>query len=60
MKDFYTSWWREGWRAAWRQHRKGLPIERGKKLPLVGSPQYTDWRNGITAYRDEHGLEDED
>ena len=57
MKDFYVSWWNKGWRAAWRHHRKGIPIGRGF---VPSGAKYADWRNGVTAYRDKHGLPDND
>ena len=57
MKDFYVSWWDAGWRAARRYHRNGTPIWRGY---VPKGARYVDWRNGVTAYRDEHDLPDND
>ena len=57
MKDFYITGWNRGWMAGWRHHRKGIRVSRGF---IPKGAKYVDWRNGLTAYRDQHGLPDND
>jgi len=54
MPDFDSNVWDAGYSAAEQEHKNGLPCSRN----FIGNS--VDFRNGMTAYRDEHNLPDDD
>ena len=55
--NFNAAVWDAGWEAARQHHVNARPLAESYPPPL-GTTDYMDWRNGVTAYRDEHNLED--
>ncbi len=54
-EDFDPGSWDAGYNAAAIEHRTGYPCSRS----YIG-PNKEDFRNGMTAYRDEHDLPDDE
>lgn len=55
-EDFNVERWDAGWEAAAREHKSGHPCSQN----YIGhGGAAVDFRNGMTAYRDQRGLSDE-
>lgn len=54
MSGFDSQVWDAGYDAAKREYTQGIPCSRN----FIGNSG--DFRNGMTAYRDEHNLPDDD